>query len=79
MSVRCKMRCGSVARCVDWSGKPYAKVDLYGVTGGSEENVEFYHETPAGHFEAQIISSAADAFEPGKEYYVDFTPAPGPA
>ena len=74
-TVRCKMRCFTVARCVDWSGNAYAKVELSAVTGGSDENIEFYHSTPHGRFEAQIVSAAANAFEPGKEYYVDFTPA----
>lgn len=46
------------------------------VTSGSPENDEFYKYTPGGVLEMSTINeSAAAAFEVGKEYYLDFTPA----
>lgn len=51
------------------------QVKMYPVTGGSPENAEFYRYTPAGQIDLTTINkSAADAFEVGKSYYVDFSP-----
>lgn len=50
------------------------QVVLQAVTGGSEENKSFWKYTPGGKVEMTIDNEAAfDAFEIGKEYYVDFT------
>lgn len=38
------------------------------------ENAKFYKSTPGGKIELNIITpSAAEGFEVGKEYYVEFT------
>jgi hypothetical protein len=51
-------------------------VSLNPVTSGSAENEEFYRLTPGGSVTLSTINeAAADSFEVGKEYYVDFTPA----
>lgn len=43
---------------------------------GSKENEEFYKWTPGGNIMLSTVNpKAAEQFEQGKEYYVDFTPA----
>jgi hypothetical protein len=40
------------------------------------ENSKFWNASPGGSFELNIVNAAAvEMFEPGKEYYLDFTPA----
>lgn len=51
-------------------------VKMSPVTSGSDENKEFYQYTPSGNIDLGTVNpSVVDAFEIGKEYYVDFTPA----
>jgi hypothetical protein len=51
-------------------------VVLTPVYSGSEENKAFWEQTPAGSITLTITNEAArDQFQPGKEYFVDFTPA----
>jgi hypothetical protein len=51
-------------------------VSMSPVVGGSPENDSFYKWTPGGQIQLSTINTvAADQFEVGKEYYVDFTPA----
>lgn len=65
--VRAKFRCNSVED---------QTVNLSPVIGGSEENDQFFKYTPFGEIKIGTINEAALAqFEPGKEYFVDFTPA----
>lgn len=46
------------------------------VYSGSEENAQFFAATPGGQIILHIVNPvAAEQFEVGKEYYVDFTPA----
>ena len=46
------------------------------VTTGSEENESFYRYTPYGQFEMGTVNErAADYFEVGQEYYLDFKKA----
>lgn len=48
------------------------------VVGGADnaENDRFWEYTPGGKLELSTINAAAaDQFEVGKEYYLDFTPA----
>lgn len=46
------------------------------VYSGSPENQEFFKATPGGDISLYVVNKAAyDAFEMGKEYYIDFTPA----
>lgn len=42
------------------------------------ENGRFFAATPSGSISLGVVNeSAAELFEPGKEYYVDFSPATG--
>jgi hypothetical protein len=46
----------------------------------NEENKAFWQATPCGSIELTINNpEGVKVFELGKEYYVDFTPAPVPA
>jgi hypothetical protein len=50
---------------------------LEAVTSGSPENREFFKYTPSGQIRMGVIGNeVARQFEVGREYYVDFTPAP---
>lgn len=69
MSVRAKFKCTSITH-----GEDSSSVVLSPVTNGSEENKTFYKWTPGGSIGLNILSKeTAENFEPGKEYYVDFT------
>jgi hypothetical protein len=71
MTVRAKMKCEE-KRVKTWG----EGITLVPVTSGSEENKAFFKSSPAGKVELDIVNkAAADQFEVGKEYYVDFTPA----
>ncbi len=52
------------------------KVTMSPVTGGSEENKKFFLWTPWGRMEMGTINpDALKEFTPGREFYIDFTPA----
>lgn len=52
-------------------------ITLRAVYDGSPENKEFFKYTPAGQINLSIVNAvAAKQFEVGREYYVDFIPAP---
>ena len=70
MSTRCKFTCTQVKQ--DAGGYHY---DFAPVTSGSEENDKFFHYTPYGSLEFGVTEERK--FEPGKEYYLDITPAEG--
>lgn len=71
MSVRAKFRCVSVEPSGE--GK---QVKLEPVTCGSAENDSFFKYTPWGSLVFGTINeNASSQFVPGKEYYVDLTPA----
>ncbi len=54
-----------------------ASINLLPVYSGSEENKEFYKYTPAGNISLSVVNpKAAEQFELGKSYYVDFSEAP---
>lgn len=77
MNVRAKF---VVQRVVDSpydSGENQGKeVILWAVSCGSKENEEFFKYTPSGTIQLSIVNpTAAEQFEPGKEYYVDFIKA----
>lgn len=75
MTVRAKFRCTQVAHNEGGS----TNVRLSAVTSGSEENKSFFKSTPYANAELNVLSEeAAATFEPGVEYYVDFTRAPKP-
>lgn len=70
--VRSKFKCNLVTKFEGDTGQ----VVLSAVTGGSEENKKFWKYTPAGEIKINIDNpEAAKMFEPGKEYYIDFTKA----
>jgi hypothetical protein len=49
---------------------------LHPVTSGSRENEEFYKYTPGGAIDLGTLNpQAAEQFVPGRQFYVDFTPA----
>jgi hypothetical protein len=49
---------------------------LHPVIGGSPENEQFYKWTPGGSIVLSTINeAAANQFEVGKSYYIDFSPA----
>jgi hypothetical protein len=77
MSVRVKFRCLSISLPTEES--PYnGAVHLLPVYSAdpNSENGKFFNSTPGGKIEMNLVSeAAARQFEPGKEYYVDFTPA----
>ena len=73
MTVRCKMKC-KVKKVNETDGG--GTVAFEPVTTGSKENDEFFKYTPLGGLEVGPINQTAfDAFEEGKEYYVDITPS----
>lgn len=82
-TVRCKFRCNSVSKRLDYGyQKPTEPKFLFNyefsaVTDGSEENKRFFAYTPSGSLNVGALRE--DLFEPGKEYYIDITPAPVPA
>ena len=78
MSVRAKFKCVSITRNQHWDASKgeIQTIKLLPVSGNSEENAAFYAATPGGSIELGTVNKAAgDAFELGKEYYVDFAPA----
>lgn len=76
MTVRAKFKVEKVTR---HSGGAVT-VELWAVTSGSEENKSFWKYTPSGKLEMNMNAgtTAADQFEPGQEYYLDFTLADAP-
>ena len=69
--VRAKFKCEQVI-----TFESGATVKLHPVHEGSEENEEFYKYTPGGELSLMTINlQAAKQFIPGKEYYIDITPA----
>lgn len=71
---RAKFKCTSVTKQVGWAAHPFLwSATFTPVAGGSPENDAFYAASPAGQIALSTV--AADHFEVGVEYYVDFTPA----
>ena len=82
-SVRAKFRVEKITRQNNWNGsKELRTVSLSPVYGGNDpnhENAKFWQASPSGSLELGCINlDAAEAFELGKEYYIDFTPADPP-
>lgn len=66
--------------CIGIDDQPTAEqkvVKFSPVINGSEENKSFAKYTPAGNLELYISydTEASKAFEVGKEYFLDITPA----
>lgn len=72
--VRAKFECTNVEDQPEYECK---NVSFLPVMDGSDENKSFSKYTPAGNVNLQISyeTEAANAFEVGKEYYLDFTEA----
>lgn len=71
--VRAKMVCTGITPNIN----DQKTVDFQAVTTGSEENKSFSRWTPCANLSMCISNetTAGDAFEVGKEYFLDFTPA----
>jgi len=71
-TVRAKFKCTQITE----SEGGIKTVKLAAVTSGSDENKEFFKWTPSASIDLSTLNAAASAaFVPGKEYFVDFTPA----
>jgi len=71
--IRCKMHCQAVKKAVHWNkdqGFIY-QAEFSVVSQGSEEDDKFFAATPGGNL--TLSTMAVDAFEAGKDYYVDLT------
>lgn len=77
MTVRAKFKVQAIERTQSYnSDKEIQTIKMLPVTSGSEENKTFYAFTPSGEIKLGTINvDAANKFELGKEYYVDFTVA----
>ena len=71
-TVRCKFVCETTTTEGAGADRRY-HAKFRPVHGGSPENESFWRWTPAGAFE--VWSLRDQSFEPGKEYYLDITPA----
>ena len=76
--IKAKFVCVSV---VDQPAHQQKNVSFYPVVSGSEENKSFAKYTPSGSLQLVISyeTTASEAFEEGKEYYLDIYVADGPA
>ena len=82
MNIKAKMLCQSVSRSSagneqDGTKRFQETVTLTAVTyGDDDENKTYAQYTPSASVSMTIDNQRAlGAFEPGEEYYVDFTPA----
>jgi hypothetical protein len=74
MTVRAKFKCRAVELYADPKGSGCVK--LSPVISGSEENKKFYQYTPSGEIVLMTVNpDAMKEFDPGAEYYIDFTRA----
>ncbi len=74
MNTRAKFTCNSVTKSKNWDqskSKYLYTAEFTVVQSGSEENKNFFASTPSGSI--KISSYAEDLFEPGKEYFIDFS------
>jgi hypothetical protein len=74
MSIRCKFVCSEAGKRQGWDKEHpiLHHATLIPVSNGSDENRKFFKATPSGKFE--VSSIIPDAFEVGKEYYIDISP-----
>lgn len=73
MQVRAKFTCVDKKKVSTDENSGFS-ILMQPVTCGSKENEEFFNYTPYGRVEIGTINPvAAEQFEIGKEYYVDFT------
>ena len=72
------IRCGNYYDTKEGSSstRNVVTVVMSPVVSGSDENKEFFANTPSGKIEIGVLrQELADLFEIGKEYYVDFSQA----
>jgi diacylglycerol kinase family enzyme len=73
VSVRAKFKVDTVSPA--GADGTVSEVKLSAVIGGSPENDKFFKWTPSGSITIGTVNvEAAKQFEPGAEFYVDFTP-----
>jgi hypothetical protein len=66
----------TVAECREEPGDNGYSLTLSAVIGNTVENEEFFKHTPYGEINMGVVAKdTAALFEPGTEFYVDFTPA----
>lgn len=73
-TVRSKFKCIGEMR-TEYHQRKYTFAPVYS-NDPNAENKAFWDATPSGTIELLITNEKAWTFEPGKEYYVDFTEAP---
>jgi hypothetical protein len=75
MPVRAKFVCAEKSETGLQPCQKTTKLVFSPVVGTTEENKTFWKWTPSGKIEMNVLNpEAANQFEVGKEYYVDFTP-----
>lgn len=78
MTVRAKFKVTSTTQREHWDSQKghIHEIELSPVINGSPENEAFYAATPHGAIKLQTVNhEAAQQFELGAEYYVDFSKA----
>ncbi len=88
MTVRTKFRCNSITHLINHiydqdlkqsiptPARSISMSPVYGNGDPNHENSKFWKASPAGTLSLDVVNAAAaDLFEVGKEYYLDFTPA----
>jgi hypothetical protein len=74
--VRAKFQCQRIEKS-KYAGGENSKIILTAVTAyNAPEDKPFWDATPAGTIELQVVNDkAVEYFEPGKQYFIDFTQA----
>ena len=76
MNVRAKFVYSKYETNLDHTGKEIRTMHFHAVSGGSEENKRFFAYSPYGEIKLSCVNPAVwQAFELGKEYYLDFSAA----
>ncbi len=74
--MRCKVACTQKTPAKFGDNQEGFYLNFCPVYDGSPENKEFFKWTPGGTVNFNVLNlSAAEQFEVGKEYFVDFSPA----
>lgn len=74
-TIRAKFKCDGVETSTDGTNKSVAMSAVIEGDGVNKENASFAKYTPSGNLTINVNegTEAFDAFEPGKEYYLDFS------
>lgn len=76
MSVRAKFKCTHKQDAGE-NGVNLRLEAVYGNGDPNHENSKFFRWTPSGTLTMGVVNpAAAEQFDEGQEYYLDFTPAP---